>query len=258
MTPEQPLEGGHMSCVVRVGETVHRDAGPWTPRVHALLSLLHAKGMVGVPRPLGMDEQGREVLSFLHGQAGGSPPVGAQRSDRALVQAAQMLRALHDATAGVATSWTSGWRLPSRAPVEVICHGDFAPYNGVFVDGDLVGVFDFDFAHPGPRRWDLAYALYRFAPLADPDRGEGFGSPPEQARRLRLFCDAYGLDDRSGLMRVVSERLQWMVDILLDGQAVGDARRVAAVDAGHHRIYRGDLAYLERHRATFESALAAA
>ena len=64
----QALPGGGMSSVWRVGDTVHREAGPWTPQIHRLLSLLHAQGVTCVPAPLGMDEAGREVLtlSLIH------------------------------------------------------------------------------------------------------------------------------------------------------------------------------------------------
>ena len=65
---EQPLLGGNLSAgVVRVGDTVRRPAGPHTPAVHALLGYLHATGFDGAPRPLGIDERGREVLTFLPG-----------------------------------------------------------------------------------------------------------------------------------------------------------------------------------------------
>lgn len=244
-----------MSSIVRIGDTVHREAGRWTPQVHRLLSLLHATGVTDVPKPLGMDETGREILTFLHGEVGASPLAGTQRNEAVLRQAAKLLKSIHDATAEVATQWTTGWRLPARTPAEVICHGDFAPYNCVFMEGNLVGVFDFDFAHPGPRLWDLAYALYRFAPLADPDESEGFGTPAEQARRMRIFCDAYGLADRTNLLSMVRTRVQSMIDFLLEGLEARDARRMAAVNAGHLRIYQRDLVYIERNRAEFESAL---
>ncbi|MEU1283126.1 hypothetical protein [Kitasatospora sp. NPDC005856] len=66
---EVPLSGGNMSVgVVRVGDTVRRPAGPWTPAVHALLEHLHAVGFRAVPRPLGLDGQGREVLGLRTGR----------------------------------------------------------------------------------------------------------------------------------------------------------------------------------------------
>ncbi|MGH3171034.1 MAG: hypothetical protein ACRDN0_34865 [Trebonia sp.] len=65
---EIPLPGGNMNGgVVRVGDTVRRPAGPWTPAVHALLAHLHAVGFAGAPRPLGIDEHDREILTFVPG-----------------------------------------------------------------------------------------------------------------------------------------------------------------------------------------------
>ncbi len=68
MAAERPLAGGFNGPVSRVGETVRRSAGPWTPTVHSLLSHLRARGFTLAPRPLGYDERGREVLSYLEGQ----------------------------------------------------------------------------------------------------------------------------------------------------------------------------------------------
>lgn len=65
---EERLEGGYADGAVRVGNTVRRLAGPWTPAVHALLAHLAGQGFTGAPRPLGFDEQGREVLTFLEGE----------------------------------------------------------------------------------------------------------------------------------------------------------------------------------------------
>jgi hypothetical protein len=255
MNSGEELKGGNMSGVWRIGDTVHREAGPWTPQVHRLLLHLRAKGIAFVPEPLGMDAEGREMLTFLPGIVGSTPLAGTQRSDAVIVRAASMLRAIHDATVDVARSWRTGWRAPSREPVEVICHGDFAPYNCIFVDGALTGVIDFDFAHAGPREWDLAYALYRFAPLADSEKTEGFGAPEEQARRMRLFCDAYGLSDRSRVIDSVMTRIQSMIDFLLEGMAAGDPRRLANVEAGHLELYQHDCRYVEKYRAVFEAAL---
>ncbi len=65
---EQPLTGGNVSDgVVRVGDTVRRPVGPWTPAVHALLTHLHEVGFRAAPRPLGIDGQGREVLTVVPG-----------------------------------------------------------------------------------------------------------------------------------------------------------------------------------------------
>jgi len=65
---EERLTGGSISAVAKVGDTVRRNAGPWTPAVHALLRHLEAVGFDGAPRVLGIDGQGREVLSYVPGE----------------------------------------------------------------------------------------------------------------------------------------------------------------------------------------------
>ena len=255
MKAEEILPGGNMNTVVRVGATVRRTPGFWTPQVHRLLAHLRACGIEAVPAPSGFDDQGREILTFIPGLVGNDPVPAALRTDAVLVSAARLLRRVHDATADVATSWLDGWQAPIREPVEVICHGDFAPYNCVFDEGKLVGVIDFDHAHPGSRLWDLAYALYRFAPITDPANPDGYGTVAEQCRRVRLFCDEYGLQERAQLLQVVKARLAYMADTLREGAARGDSRLQANIDAGHLAIYMTDLAYLEQHEEQFGWAL---
>jgi len=205
---------------------------------------------------LGFDAQGREILTYLPGMVGHAPLPDNLRADEVLVSAARLLRRLHDATADVAQAWLTGWQAAVRAPVEVICHGDFAPYNCVFEDGKLVGVIDFDHAHPGSRAWDLAYALYRFVPLMDPSNPDGFGTSAEQGRRARLFCEAYGLETRAQLVGVIGARIAAMAEFLRKGAAAGDARIQANIDAGHLAIYLTDYAYVSEHAVQFAAALA--
>lgn len=253
---EEPLAGGNMSAVVRAGDTVRRTAGPWTPQVHRLLAHLRRKGIDEAPEPLGIDEQGREVLSYIPGVVG-HDPLPELRMDRVLVAAARLLRRIHDAGADVAHDWkTDLWQAPTREPVEVICHGDFAPYNCVFDGGKLVGVIDFDYAHPGSRAWDLAYAIYRFAPLMHPSNPDSYGAVAEQRRRARLFCDEYGLQDRTQIAPAILARVAYMAEFLRQGAADGDERILANIAAGHLRIYLTDLAYLEGQREQLAAALA--
>lgn len=244
-----------MSAVTRVGDTVRRAAQPWSAQVQRLLARLREAGIGEVPQPLGFDEQGREVLSFIPGAVAHvlTPDL---RGDDVLASAARLLRRIHDATAGVATDWRGGWQAPVREPVEVICHGDFAPYNCVFAQSRLVGVIDFDHAHAGSRAWDLAYALYRFAPVMHPTNPESFGSVAEQARRVRLFCDEYGLQDREALVGIMQARIASMADFLIRGAAAGDERMQANIDEGHLQIYLCDAGYLSEHLPIFQAALA--
>ncbi|GIE28280.1 trifolitoxin immunity domain-containing protein [Actinoplanes italicus] len=189
---EQTLSGGNMGGAVRAGDTVRRPAGPWTPTIQRLLAHLRAHGVSEVPEPLGVDDAGRDVTSYLPGDVldGDLPPWVWH--DGILVAAARLLARLHAASAGFGTGGAV-WRIPVHEPVEVICHNDFAAYNMVFTGHDLTGVIDWDTASPGPRVWDLAYLAYRLVPLTDPANAETIRSGrTERARRLRLLCDTYG------------------------------------------------------------------
>ncbi|NLF50379.1 MAG: aminoglycoside phosphotransferase family protein [Leptolinea sp.] len=253
-TREEHLTGGTMTGVARAGDTVRRTAGHWTLRVHQLLAHLREQGITEVPEPLGFDAQGREELSFLPGAAAISL-TDDLRAESVLIQAARLLRRIHDATGTIAREWMDGWQSPPQEPVEVICHGDFAPYNCLFSGTSLTGVIDFDNAGPGPRLWDISYAVYRFAPITAPSNPENFGSIHEQGCRTRLFCDAYGLEDRSGVVDSIVERVAGMANSLRLGAARGDTRFQANIDAGHLTIYEADLAWLQEHQNEYRRGI---
>lgn len=221
---EQERLVGGVNTVTRIGSRVHRPAGPWSRRVQELLRHVRERGFSGAPEPFGFDGQGREVLSFLEGTVPDYPLPPAAAGTAALTGAARLLRALHDATVDFPFGG-GGWQFPERAPVEVVCHGDFAPYNCVLRGSEVVGVIDFDTAHPGSRVWDVAYAAYRWVTLTRPDHVEALGSTAEQLVRVRLFCDAYGLDreGRGRLADVAVERLVALVEHMRAQAAAGNA-----------------------------------
>jgi hypothetical protein len=195
---EEVLRGGHVNTVVRAGDAVLRTAGPQTPTIHRLLSHVRSRGLLWVPEPLGFDEQGREMLSFISGDVPHDMP-GWVWSEPVLMDVGRALRQWHDATVDFEHAGAV-WELPSRSPPEVVCHSDFAPYNCVFRDGRFAGAIDFDLSAPGPRVWDLAYTAYRFVPLMPPRDAPDFDapgerspfSPAESRARLETFLDSYG------------------------------------------------------------------
>jgi hypothetical protein len=94
------LPGGNVAPVYRVGDTVRRSTGPWTPAVHALLQHLERAGFEGSPRVLGFGQDGREILSFIEGSVPYAPDVPPEIwADDALVAAAKLVRSYHDAVA---------------------------------------------------------------------------------------------------------------------------------------------------------------
>lgn len=238
------LPDGGLHAVYRVGDTVRRPAHPWTPRVHELLRYLTEAGFDASPTVYGFDEQGREVLTYFDGTVGHPPLAAHLRGDDTLVAIARLLRRFHDLTVPFAGKYPTGWQYPALAPAEVICHGDFAPYNCVFQGAQPVGIIDFDTARPGPRWWDLGYVVYCLTPLAPADTG-GFGqSPAEQLRRVQLFFDTYGPvpPTTPPLLDQVGARLDNMLDLIRNHPAFVKQRAEK-----HDEGYQRDLAYLREH-----------
>jgi Phosphotransferase enzyme family len=237
---EQVLRGGNSTAVVRVGGTVHRVPGAWAPAVHALLHALREAGVHEVPEPLGYDDQGREVLSFLPGDVGTYPLPDWLWEPVILDDAGKLLRRVHDASVPLVGRELPWGRSP-REPVEVICHNDVAPYNMTFADGRVTGLFDFDTASPGPRIWDLAYLAYRLAPLGE-DAGIHI-TVGERLARLDRLVRAYGLPfRRREVLRTIAARL-------LDLAVYTDGRLRETGDpefADHAAMYRRDAAEAER------------
>lgn len=206
---EIPLRGGFVNDVVRVGDTVHRTAGPWTPAVHALLQHLQAVGFAESPRVLGVDALGREVLSYVPGQ---TPPwtnwPDVLRGDDGVIQLGQLMRRYHDAVADFQPPEGAVWRNPLAREGEIIRHGDFSPFNTTWVDNTVVGLIDWDLAKPGRRIDDLAYLAWQLVPLQPEGRCQQYGLDPstDLRARLRVLCNAYGGDYSPGA--VVSAAIQ--------------------------------------------------
>jgi len=176
---EIPLVGGRSTPgVVRVGNTVRRPMGPNAPFVHELLRYLEGVGFDGAPRLLGIDERGREVLSFFEGEV---PHDHAEYrpSEARLIRVAALIRRFHDVTAG---SDLAG-------DAEIVAHNELGPHNTVFAGDEPVAFIDWDDAAPGTRLFDLANAVWSYANV-----GEGV-PVREQARLIRTMCDAYGWQD---------------------------------------------------------------
>lgn len=174
--PETRLTGGRVTTgVIRVGDTVRRPVSGDRTLQRELLEHLHSRGFAASPRFLGIDEQGREILSFLRGEA---PSDLGHFTDPQITAAAVLLRRFHDATADFPVVQEQG--------AEVICHNDWGPTNTVFEDDVPSAVIDFDTIAPGPRLWDLGYSAWLWLDVGNPDY-----TADEQLRRLSTFVDAY-------------------------------------------------------------------
>lgn len=224
------MPGGNTAPVVRVGDTVRRVAGPWTPRVAALMTGLRRAGLELVPEHLGVDERGREVVAFVEGDVPIYPLPQWVWADEVLVDVGRAVRAVHDAAAGLDLP-RDGWRVPAVEPVEVVTHGDVAPYNCVFASGRLVALIDWDHAVPAPRLRDLGSAAYRFVSLTPAGHPDGLDLPPaEQWRRVQVLADAYGGVSAVDVVRWACRHLEDLI--------------ATAADPEHVRLYEGDVVHV--------------
>jgi len=245
---EYPLRGGSVSTVVRVGDTVRRQPG--RRFVRELLGFFERSGWGGAPRFLGVDEQGREILTFVDGyvpwqerdapsapSASGASGVAAEAS---LVRVAELVREFHDLTAGT----------PLAGEAEVVCHNDLTPNNTVYSCGGVglrpVAFIDWDLAAPGRRIHDVAHVCWQYLGL-----GPGAAAGPA-ARGIRLICDAYRLDGRDGIVDVI----MWWQDRcwrgIQAGADAGDPAMVRLRDDGAVREVRAAFEWVAAHRSELE------
>lgn len=253
MPDQQTLTGGREGKITQAANTVIRPSNPWTPHVHAFLSFLHEQGFDCVPKPCGINADGREVVSFVDGMVYNDVLPDAIMTDEVLSDVAALLHRYHDLGAQYISRLTGNelWMLPARSPAEVMCHGDFAPYNLTFIENRLHGIIDFDTLHPGPRLWDIAYAAYRWVPFVSPSNPDYRQSLGDQIRRLKLFADRYGLDNssRRQLPEMIIARIHSLVDYMRTESEGGNEDMQKNIANGHLRLYLDDIAYLQEHAA---------
>ena len=189
---EIPLVGGDINVVVRVGDTVRRPVGP--AGVQALLRWYEQAGFDGAPRFIGLDEQGREILSFVDGEPAFAPvPAG----DEVVAAVGRLLRRAHDAQAGFAPPLDPGWQRHETdgETGEVIGHCDLFWTNVIFRQGLPVALIDWELARPTTRALDVALAATYWGGVRIDAQLVQWGLPLDRrGERLRILCDAYGLD----------------------------------------------------------------
>lgn len=222
---ETPLLGGtaNRGLVVRVGDTVRRPLRASSPATHALLRYLEQVGFEGAPRLLGIDDQNREVLSYLPGETVIPPYPSWSMTDAALESVARLLFRYHEAAAGFDPSGHT-WVEPVPPPYagRLVSHNDPNLDNVVFRDGVAVALIDFDLAGPGSALWDVAAAVRLWAPLR-PDADVADARHGRTLSRMRVFADAYGLDqaDRERLVDAAAANHIWCMNYVRRGAETG-------------------------------------
>jgi hypothetical protein len=234
MPAEEALPGGIANAgqVVRSGPHVLRPPTPHSASVHAFLRAVRDAGFDGAPRPVGIDEDGRERLEFVEGDVPVPPYPEWSQTDDALASIAALLRGLHDAARSFdPTGWTWDDRLADPAGGPVVGHNDVELSNVVFRDGVAVALLDFEFAAPGRPTYDLAQLARLCVPIEDDaDQARLGWHPADRAARLRLVADAYGLDrdGRAELLQALGDALDRIEALARRSVATGDPAALAA------------------------------
>jgi len=231
---EGKLPGGNVGGAVRIGDTVRRPTGPWTPAVHSLLEFLTNR-VPHIPRVLGYDDRGREVLSYLPGRV-----VDQQTEMLSLTQIASVVQwtsSFHLAAEGF--THAGPWRSFAVDHPSIIGHNDIAPYNVCFDGDDLVGVFDWDLAGPTTPLLELAFIAWNCVPLW---RDIG---PELAASRLEVIASAYNDEhDAHQILHAVPQRIRIMLEGIFAGAAAGDEGMANLMAQGEPERSRKPLAEL--------------
>lgn len=246
--PEIPLPGGNLGGAVRVGLTVRRPTGPWTPAVHELLDFLADAGLSRIPHVLGVDDRDREILTFLPGRV---LDIGRETLSDAQVRSAMgWLRSFHAAVAGFPRE-SRRWRFVERAlrPGEIVCHHDSAMYNMAFDGDELAGVFDWDVAGPGIPLDDVAIFAWNSAVLF-PD-----APTAEAAHVLRTIADGYGGLDPHALLDHTVVRMTDAANRIAAAQAAGDPGMLRLGTVGEPAATHARLAVLAARMPELHAAL---
>jgi hypothetical protein len=126
-----------------------------------------------------------------------------------------------------------------------------APWN--LVVGPQWAFIDWDLAAPGTRLWDVAYAVHGFVPLSANPRWQRWDADT----RVRVFADAYGLDEpqRRELVPMLARRARAMYAFLAR-KARADVQPWAGMwESGHSDAWQADADYIQAREAAWAAAL---
>ena len=202
-----------------------------TNLVQTVLDRLAKEGVTWAPRFISIDAQ-QEILSWLPG----SPSNDWTNPDR-LDQLTLIVRDLHDLTA---TMTDEG---------ECIVHDDLQPRN-VVVDGDTLGLIDWEQVRPGRRAEDLAQICWSFA---GPDTNE---TVAEVGSRWRRILDCYGALDRTEVIPVALAKIRQCIQDIERESRIGSASHQLMVERGDHNDLQANLEWIELHETTLVEAIA--
>ncbi len=128
-----------------------------------------------------------------------------------LRQWAGFLRRYHDVVAAYRPGPDSEWACGAGTcgPGQIICHGDFGPWNTVWRSDEIVGLIDWDLAMPALPVFDVACALEYSAPFRPDEECVArlrYAKAPDRRRRIEVFCDAYEIEVPDNVAAIVADQ----------------------------------------------------
>ena len=241
---------------------VLRRSGPWTLSVLALLRHLEREGFAAAPRVVepGLDDLGRELLSFIEGEC---VHPGPWAHPEALFALGMMLADLHRATATFLPPPDARWRpwfgRDLGASKKVFGHGEPAPWNIVARGGKPVALIDWETAGPMDPMVELAQAAWLNAQCHDDDVAAMNGLPDleTRARFVRAIAEGYGLA-RAARLDLVTVMIDFAVHAAaweaIEGEVTPVGGDPKAAWAMAWRVRGAGM--MLRHRSVFQDALA--
>ncbi len=228
---EGPLAGGvgNGGAVVRIGDTVRRPAGGHSAVSRAVTRHLELVGFDRAQRHLGLDEQGRDVFTYVEGDVPLPPFAPWVCAPGVLADVARLLRDFHQAMQGFDAGGFAVGELADPAGGDTFCHNDVCPENIVFRDGKPVALLDFDHGAPGRSLWDVARTVRMWAPAGAPRSGSAWPADIDVLSRIGLFTSSYGVDTAGGAA---------FADALIEATAQGQRWLRRQVEAGEPAFVR--------------------
>lgn len=256
MSDARKLQDTPHRQIVRIGGVVRRPMHPWSSAVHALLQHLDDVGFTASPRVIDARDD-EEALTYIAGESG---PDGWAKvvDERGLRAAARLLRDYHQAVAEWEPTSDVVWHdnsTGSGEPDEIVCHGDFGPWNLVWDGVEPVGIIDWDYAAPALPRSDVAYAIEYIAPFrndAECQRWLRYPEPPDRRHRLELFAETYGLTSLEGLVEEVIQRQRDSLENVRQLADRGLEPQLSWVAKGYLEALVDRITWSEEHRSLFE------
>lgn len=218
--------------VVRIGDNVHKTLGDNYEISHRVLKCLEDHRFLYSPRIKGVDDKGREIMTYVDGTPIEADPIPLGVS----IQAIKILREFHDILStfeGVSGGQT-------------ICHLDYAPWNVLQNNGQIVGIIDFDDLHIGQRIDDLSYAIWTFLDLGDDNQHL---TTDRQIEHIIELISAYGADiDLTGFIESLIQNQQRVLKMREEAVSKAVENSDREYQSGKVKLIRNSIDWARRNK----------